>query len=322
MTARDGVSFIVPVFNKARYLPPVLAAIHAQRGDFHREYIFVDDGSTDDSVSQLRRLTEGWPNVTIIEQSNHGSAHATNRGIERAGYPFVKFVDADDILAHDATRLLLSVLRDRPDACLVYGGRIHFESEAEIDPDAPLPETAAVETIPDPLLAAMRNSLFNPSQFLARTDDLRAVGGCDERVGFSQEYSLTIRLAARSHLLRIGVPVAFIKNEVQGRLSNNSGRQLQRTTLACAYFLQDHPETPARYKRFACRRAAGRAWKFVRRHYGATMFSGPFALYIRSKLTTPADPAAFIKRCAQVFDREPPIRPEHGAAAAGDAGSG
>ena len=31
-------------------------------------------------------------------------------------------------------------------------------------------------------MLAMRNSMFNPSQFLARTDVCKSVGGCDERV--------------------------------------------------------------------------------------------------------------------------------------------
>ena len=82
-----AVAFVVPVYNKARWLPRVLEQIAAQRGSFAREYIFVDDGSTDGSLSVLKRHTAGWRNVTIVEQANHGPAHATNRGIERATAP-------------------------------------------------------------------------------------------------------------------------------------------------------------------------------------------------------------------------------------------
>ena len=116
-----GVSFIIPVYNKAAYLPKVLAAIAAQTGDFPREFIFVDDGSTDDSLNLLRELTQGWKNLTILQQANHGAAHATNRAIERASQPYLKFVDADDLLAAPATEVLLSALAPS-DACLAYGG--------------------------------------------------------------------------------------------------------------------------------------------------------------------------------------------------------
>ena len=84
MTTGSGVSFVVPVYNKAAYLPDVLATIRAQRGDSARQYIFVDDGSTDDSLAILERLTAGWPNTVVVSQENLGSAHAANRGIALA----------------------------------------------------------------------------------------------------------------------------------------------------------------------------------------------------------------------------------------------
>ena len=56
---RDGVSFVVPVYDKAPYLPHVIEAIRNQAGDFAREYVFIDDGSTDESLDIVRRLTAG-----------------------------------------------------------------------------------------------------------------------------------------------------------------------------------------------------------------------------------------------------------------------
>ena len=109
-----GVSYVVPVFNKSRWLPAVLAALKNQRGDFAREYIFVDDGSTDDSLAVLRALTRDWPDTVVVAQANAGSAAATNAGIERARLPYIKFCDADDLLAADATRVLLAALGADP----------------------------------------------------------------------------------------------------------------------------------------------------------------------------------------------------------------
>ena len=105
-----GVSFVVPVYNKAPYLKDVLAQIKRQRGDFRRHYVFIDDGSTDSSLQQLNELTEMWENVEIVSQVNAGSAAATNRGIEMAREPYIKFVDADDLISTDATACLLRAL--------------------------------------------------------------------------------------------------------------------------------------------------------------------------------------------------------------------
>ena len=116
-----GVSFVVPVFNKAPWLPDVLDRIAAQRGAFEREYVFVDDGSTDDSLAVLKAHTAGWPDVTIIEQENRGVAHATNRAIAKAQHPFIKLCDADDLLADGATEVLRNALLSHPQAMLAYG---------------------------------------------------------------------------------------------------------------------------------------------------------------------------------------------------------
>ena len=49
-----GVTFIVPVFNKSKYLKYVLDSFQKQEGSFDREYIFINDGSTDDSYEILK----------------------------------------------------------------------------------------------------------------------------------------------------------------------------------------------------------------------------------------------------------------------------
>lgn len=305
-TARDksaeGVSFVVPVYNKAPYLPAVLEAIRAQRGGFARQYVFVDDGSSDDSLALLRRLTRGWPDTVIETQPNRGSANATNRGIALADREYIKFVDADDLLAFDATARLLRAL-EGSDACLAFGRAVRFDDSGSFDLAAPLPERPGVERLADPLSLAMKNSLFNPSQCLARRICVDAVGGCDESIVFSQEYSLTLRLAGRWDFLRIDASVAYLPVTAPGRLSDDAGRQLQRVTLACASYLRDHPRTPPAVARLACRRAAGRAWHFARRHLGAGIGSPWWRLVLRSRLGLVGQAPVFIDRCAEVYHR-------------------
>ena len=298
---KDGVTFVVPVHNKARYLPRVLAAIRAQRGDFPRDYVFVDDGSTDGSLDVLRALTRDWPDTVVHVQPNGGSANATNAGIARARRRFVKFVDADDRLAHDATAVLLKALGDGP-ACLAFGEAVRHAEADDVDAALarPLGDPPS-HLMAAPLKAALTNSLFNPTQFLARTACLRQVGGCDERIVHSQEYSLTLRLARLWPFVRVAAPVAYLPAHVPASLGTNRGRQLRRVTLACAYFLGDHPDVPATLARFAARRCAARAWKFARREAGARIFSRAFAHHVSAMLGLLRDPAAHIHASARAF---------------------
>ena len=216
------------------------------------------------------------------------------------------------MLAHDATARLLAALNGS-DACLAFGDAVSYEAKTPPDLAAPMPLSADLERLRAPLKLALKNSLFNPTQFLARTEAVRAVGGCDEAIVFSQEYSLTLRLAARWDFLHMAAPVAYLPRTAPGRLSDDGGRQLQRVTLACASFLREHPDIPPQLVRFACRRAAGRAWKFARRHLGARPGSEWHWLNVRSFAAATGDAANFIERCAGVYDRAP-------AAAAADDG--
>jgi len=62
---------------------------------------------------------------------------------------------------------------------------------------------------------------------------------------------------------------------------------------------------PAPLARFACRRAAGRAWKFAHRHLGSGLGSPWYRLYVRSVLGMTGPAADFIERCAAVYDCAP-----------------
>jgi hypothetical protein len=300
---QDGVSFVVPVYNKAPYLPHVIQAIRNQAGDFAREYIFIDDGSTDDSLDIVRRLTAGWDRVVIHAQANHGSAHATNQGIARARMAFIKFVDADDLLTERATVSLLECLRDSP-ACLAFGRRAIYDTieGLSLKTDAARPAT---HLIAHPLKNALRNSFFNPTQILVRTRYAQETGGCDERVVHSQEYSLALRLARCWPFLRVDALITLRPREVPGSLGTSQARQLRRVTLACAYFLRDHPEVEAGLQRFACRRAAGRAWKYAHRHLGSGYGSRWFRLMLQSYLGRRPNASGFIEACAAAFEAAP-----------------
>ena len=105
-----SVSYVVTIYNKAPALPFLIAGLGAQEGDFDREFIFIDDGSTDNSVETLRRLTAGWRDVTIVSQANAGPAVALNAGFRHARGDYLKPMDADDLLFPNATGRLIAAI--------------------------------------------------------------------------------------------------------------------------------------------------------------------------------------------------------------------
>ena len=103
------------------FVLPVLSSIKTQIGSFEKEYIFIDDGSTDQSYKILEKETKGLKNCKIFKQVNKGSANATNQGIRMAKMKYIKFLDADDVILSNSTKLLVDILEKNSDCVLAYG---------------------------------------------------------------------------------------------------------------------------------------------------------------------------------------------------------
>ena len=296
-----SVSYVVTIYNKAPYLLRVLEQIGKQMGAFEREYIFVDDGSTDDSLRLLKDCTAGWKNVTIIEQRNHGAPNATNRGMFASRMQFIKLCDADDLLADRATQTLMNAMMDDPDAVLAYGKRRHYKDESEID--LSLDISGAKITKQQALKPLLRSSVATPTQVLLRTSAVHACGGCDERVRFVQDYSLLLRLSLLGHFVRLECTVSYSPHQVPGQLSENRFRELGDGQLSLAYFVADHPNLKTYLKRYACRRAGRRCWVLSRRYSSGSqpVSLRYFFLYLRSFFPVFRHHEKFIQRCSDVF---------------------
>ena len=86
-------SIIIPAYNAEAYLQRCLDSIFSQEFEDY-EVIVINDGSTDGTAT----LLEGYPQVKVIHQENHGMATARNRGIDKAKGEYILFVDSDDEL--------------------------------------------------------------------------------------------------------------------------------------------------------------------------------------------------------------------------------
>jgi glycosyltransferase involved in cell wall biosynthesis len=97
-TLTDVISVVVPLLNEASSLAElyreIAAALEPRDDDY--EVVFVDDGSTDDSMSVLTRLHDEMPNVVVVHlRRNFGKAAALQAGFLQAQGEVVVTIDAD-----------------------------------------------------------------------------------------------------------------------------------------------------------------------------------------------------------------------------------
>ncbi|HEX3823350.1 MAG TPA: CDP-glycerol glycerophosphotransferase family protein [Mycobacteriales bacterium] len=110
------MSVVVAMFNIARYLPEFLDSVDAQRLDGAPiEFVFVDDGSPDESASLVRAWIERTPlKASLVSQANTGLAGARNRGLAEVSGTWVTFPDPDDRLDLGYFEAIQQFLRSEP----------------------------------------------------------------------------------------------------------------------------------------------------------------------------------------------------------------
>ncbi len=87
-------SVVIPLYNKEKYITNAINSILNQ--DFNDfEIIIVNDGSTDNSLEQIKSLLSD--KVRLIEHDkNKGLSAARNTGIKSSKANYITFLDADD----------------------------------------------------------------------------------------------------------------------------------------------------------------------------------------------------------------------------------
>jgi glycosyltransferase involved in cell wall biosynthesis len=267
-----NVSYVVTIYNKEACIKEMVEGLKNQIGDFESEYIFVDDGSTDNSLLELSEAVRDMSNVHIVSQVNAGPSKAVNTGIKLAKCDYVYLVDGDDKLLPDAT---ISLLKTRQTTgCKVIKG-VHVNNY----PDNKRYD-GRIKIIEDSLARALK---FFPiggcSSSLIETNLLNQVGGADERV-FIQDYSLALRLALVTNFATINKIVAHDINAGQQRLSSNKLKENRDTALARYYFIKDHPTLDHRLKLRGLSAHLSKSWSWYRKHNRQPYFSKYFWRYI------------------------------------------
>jgi glycosyltransferase involved in cell wall biosynthesis len=96
--ATPELSIFLPVFNEAQNIEPLHEKLHEwlQRIDRSYEVIYVDDGSTDDSLDRLRGIAANDEHVRVIAlRRNYGQTAAMSAGIDHARGEILIPMDAD-----------------------------------------------------------------------------------------------------------------------------------------------------------------------------------------------------------------------------------
>ncbi|HJD14862.1 MAG TPA: glycosyltransferase family 2 protein [Candidatus Enterococcus stercoripullorum] len=105
------ISIVIPCYNEEETIAIIykeLVQVDRKLQDFYFEYIFINDGSTDDTLLKLRQLSKKQ-NVHYLSFSrNFGKEAALYAGLKEANGDYVTVMDAD---LQDPPELLIEMVR-------------------------------------------------------------------------------------------------------------------------------------------------------------------------------------------------------------------
>lgn len=102
------VSVVIPVYNSELYLNECIQSLLAQTLP-NCEFIFVNDGSKDNSQGIIQSYQKEDSRIVLINQKNQGVSVARSNGINASKGNFIGFVDADDVVQSDMFQVLYSI---------------------------------------------------------------------------------------------------------------------------------------------------------------------------------------------------------------------
>jgi glycosyltransferase involved in cell wall biosynthesis len=229
------VAVIVPTFERAATIEASVASLLAER-DVAIEVVVVDDGSTDDTLARLGRLTD--PRLRVLPRPHAGIAASRNAGIAASTAPYVAFHDSDDIaLPGRLSRPVAYLERHRGCDFVVQNGRMLPDGEPWIAPDV----AAGLRGRPIGVADVFRWNLGQLQGMCFTRRCLEATGPFDTSLRILDDLDLVLRVTLGFRAVFLDVP-AFAYRRHTGGVARDRATVREEAILVADKLAREHPE--------------------------------------------------------------------------------
>ena len=239
------ISVITCTWNSATYLPESVASVLAQDHP-HIEYIFVDGGSSDGTLEQIRALPRPYQ---LLENVRGGVSRAMNEGLQAARGDVIAYLHSDDYYLRPDVLSRVAQLLESSGRGWLFGrtmalinGKLHADNYI-----APRFSYASL---------LRGNYIPHPATFVRRDLMLKA-GGFNTALKYAMDYDLWLKLARMGEPVQIDEPLAAFR-EHEGSLSSSSRTRLAAMAedfrVRLAYAGSNPIERLGHYARYFVRR--------------------------------------------------------------------
>jgi len=266
----DGITYVVTVFNKERFVKNTLLSVLPFIKN-HNQILIINDGSTDKSMRMVQETLKSFKEVDskVITQKNTGPSLAINNNLKYVKYSYIKFLDGDDILAPNIADSMKNEMQ-RNNLDILYGDWVWKENPESYKFSKEF-KSSSIEM--NAFFKVFKKGWGGSSNLMVKTKTLLEVKGCDPQV-FIQDYSIPLRITGHHYKFKDKEPflMAITKTTIccgpkfiENRIMGNNAQTLYDLSMATINFINDAKFLPYKYKQEAIKRIVDRCKKWERR---------------------------------------------------------
>jgi len=192
------VSVIIPTYNRAQRLGKAIDSVLAQsHQDF--ELIVVDDGSEDNTDELIENYNS---DIVYIRQENSGAAAARNRGIEKARYNLLAFLDSDDWFAENKLKTQIQAMNRNPSCLISHTNEIWYRNGQILNQKLKHRKSSG-----DIFAQSLELCAVGMSTIMIHKEIFDRYGFFDEGYPCCEDYEFWLRISAEEKFLLVEEPL-------------------------------------------------------------------------------------------------------------------
>lgn len=192
------ISVVIPTFNRAHTLERCLDSVLKQTL-LPLEVIVVDDGSTDETESLLKKYGE---KIVYLKTENRGVSAARNHAVKNSHGDWIALLDSDDEWLEKRLEEQANLLKIFPNLNLVHGEEIWIRNGKRVNQKKIHKKSGGY---------IYQNCLplccISPSASLIRKKTYEELGGFDEDYPVCEDYDFWLKLTSKYEVGFVEVPI-------------------------------------------------------------------------------------------------------------------
>lgn len=177
------------------------------------ELIVVDDGSTDDTATELPKF---GARLRIVRTEKRGVSAARNMGVDRADGRYIAFLDSDDLWKPGKLARQARFMAQHPEIQICQTEEIWIRNGVRVNPRAVHRKPSG-----DVFRPSLDLCLVSPSAVMMARRLFREIGGFDESFPVCEDYDLWLRIAVDRPIALLPEPLVIKRGGHADQLSRS-----------------------------------------------------------------------------------------------------